>query len=76
LADADKEHRLREQAVAEQLQTMSAAAGGTYFAFSPSLTVVAFLHLLILSFPAFPVPFVIQDLLGYLCRLCNPTMIH
>jgi hypothetical protein len=30
LADADKEHLLREQAVAERLQTMSATAGGTY----------------------------------------------
>jgi hypothetical protein len=30
LADADKEHHLREQAMAKRLQTMSAAAGGTY----------------------------------------------
>jgi hypothetical protein len=30
LADADKEHLLREQAMAERLHTMSAAAGGTY----------------------------------------------
>jgi hypothetical protein len=75
LADADKEHHLQEQAVAERLQTMSTVAGGTYFAFSPSSTAVAFLHLLRLSFPAFPVPFVIQDSPGYLCRLCNPAMI-
>jgi hypothetical protein len=33
LADAKKEHRLREQAVAERLQTMSTAAEGTYSAF-------------------------------------------
>jgi hypothetical protein len=33
LADAEKEHRLQEQAVAEQLQTMSTAAEGTYSAF-------------------------------------------
>jgi hypothetical protein len=30
LADANKEHLQREQAVAERLHTMSAAAGGTY----------------------------------------------
>jgi hypothetical protein len=30
LADANKEHLQREQAVAEWLHTMSAAAGGTY----------------------------------------------
>jgi hypothetical protein len=30
LADADKEHRLREQVVAERLQTMSTAARGTH----------------------------------------------
>jgi hypothetical protein len=30
LADANKEHLLREQAIAERLQTMAAAAGGTY----------------------------------------------
>jgi hypothetical protein len=34
LADAEKEHRLREQAVAERLQAMSTAAEGTYSAFS------------------------------------------
>jgi hypothetical protein len=42
LADADKEHHLREQAVAEWLQTMSTAAKGTY---SPC----PFLRLLLLS---------------------------
>jgi hypothetical protein len=30
LADANKEHLQREQAVAERLHTMSATAGGTY----------------------------------------------
>jgi hypothetical protein len=30
LADANKEHLQREQAVAEWLNTISAAAGGTY----------------------------------------------
>jgi hypothetical protein len=33
LADAEKEHRLREQAMAERLQTMSTATEGTHFAF-------------------------------------------
>jgi hypothetical protein len=28
-----------------------------------------------LSFPFFPVPFVVQDLPGCLCRLCNRAMI-
>jgi hypothetical protein len=45
LADAEKEHCLREQAMAERLQTMSTAAEGTYFAFSPSSTAVCFLLL-------------------------------
>jgi hypothetical protein len=31
LTDANKEHLQREQAVAERLNTMSAAAGGTYY---------------------------------------------
>jgi uncharacterized protein YlxW (UPF0749 family) len=33
LADANKEHLQREQAVAERLNTMSAAAGGTHYTF-------------------------------------------
>jgi hypothetical protein len=33
LADANKEHLQREQAVAERLNTMSAAAGGIYYTF-------------------------------------------
>jgi hypothetical protein len=34
LADAEKEHHLREQTMAEGLQAMSTAAEGTYSAFS------------------------------------------
>jgi hypothetical protein len=45
LADAMREHHLREEAVAERLQTMSTAAEGTHFALSPSLTPVCFLIL-------------------------------
>jgi hypothetical protein len=33
LADANKEHLQREQAVTERLNMMSAAAGGTYYTF-------------------------------------------
>jgi hypothetical protein len=33
LANANKEHLQREQAVAERLNQMSAAAGGTYYNF-------------------------------------------
>jgi uncharacterized protein YgbK (DUF1537 family) len=45
LADAEKEHHLQEQAMAERLQTMCTAAEGTYFAFSPSSTAICFLVL-------------------------------
>jgi hypothetical protein len=45
LADVEKEHHLREQAVAERLQTMSTAAESTRFALSPSSTAVCFLVL-------------------------------
>jgi hypothetical protein len=41
LADANKEHLQREQVVAERLNTMSAAAGGTYL--SCSLLLLLFL---------------------------------
>jgi hypothetical protein len=76
LADAEKEHRLREHAMAERLQMMSTAAEGTHFAFPLLRLLVCFLILLLkLSFPAFPVSFVIQDSPGYLCRLYSPTMI-
>jgi hypothetical protein len=33
MTDANKEHLQREQAVAERLNTISAAAGGTYYTF-------------------------------------------
>jgi hypothetical protein len=51
LADANKEHAQREQAVAERLRTMSTAAEGKYFALSSILTFVALLYLLTLFFP-------------------------
>jgi hypothetical protein len=40
LADANKEHAQREQAVAERLRTMSTSAEGKYFALSSILTSV------------------------------------
>jgi hypothetical protein len=51
LSDANKEHLQREQAVAEQLNTMSAAAGGTHCTFLLPLLfdLLAFLYLLIYS---------------------------
>jgi hypothetical protein len=52
LADANKEHLQREQVVAERLNTMSAAAGGTYFALFSFSATVNFLYSLIFPFPS------------------------
>jgi hypothetical protein len=52
LAYANKEHLQREQALAEHLNTMSAAAGGACYTIFPSSVIVVFLHLLKFSFPA------------------------
>jgi hypothetical protein len=51
LSDADKEHLQREQAVAERLNTMSAAPGGTHCTFLLLLLfdLLVFLYLLIYS---------------------------
>jgi hypothetical protein len=62
LADANKEHIQREQAVTEHLCTMSAAAEGKHFALSFTSTPVVLLYLLILSFPFFLCPLL-------LCRI-------
>jgi hypothetical protein len=51
LANANKEHIQREQAVTERLCTMSAAAEGKHFALSFTSTPVTLLYLLTLSFP-------------------------
>jgi hypothetical protein len=56
LADANKEHTQREQAVTERLRRMSAAAEGKHFALSFILTPVTLLYLLILFFPFFLCP--------------------
>jgi hypothetical protein len=68
LADANKEHSQREQAVTERLRTMSAAAEGKY-SFCPFLsTSVAFLHLLMFPFPSF-------SLSRLLCRIYRGVFI-
>jgi uncharacterized membrane protein YdbT with pleckstrin-like domain len=72
LADANKEHAQREQAVAERLRTMSAAAEGKCFTLFSISTSVALLYLLTLFSPF--LSFIVQYLPGYLCRPCNRTM--
>jgi hypothetical protein len=76
LADASKEHAQREQAMAERLRTMSAAAEGKDFALSSIFTHVA-LFVLADAFLSFSPPsyFVVHDLLGYPRRPCNRAMI-
>jgi hypothetical protein len=76
LADANKEHAQQEQAVAERLCTMSAAAEGKDFALSSISTPVA-LFVLVDAFLSFsPLSsFVVQDLPGYPRRPCNRAMI-
>jgi hypothetical protein len=71
LADASKEHAQREQAVAERLQTMSAATESKYLALSSlfdfcCIIALADTFLLFFSF--------MQDLPGYLRRPCKWTM--
>jgi hypothetical protein len=76
LADANKEHAQREQAVAEHLCTMSAAAEGKDFALSSISTHVALFVLAdaFLSFSSLS-SFVVKDLAGYPRRPCNRAMI-
>jgi hypothetical protein len=76
LADANKDHAQQEQAVAERLHTMSAAAESKCFALSPIFdfccTVVR--ADIFLLFFLFYLLCVMQDLLGYLRRPCIRTM--
>jgi hypothetical protein len=76
LADANKEHAQREQAVAERLHTMSAAAEGKDFALS-SISTHVVLFVLADAFLSFsPLSsFVVQDLPGCPRRPCNWAMI-
>jgi hypothetical protein len=73
LADANKEHAQREQAVTERLHMMSATAEGKHFALSSISTLLYFADAF-LSFSPLP-SFVVQDLPGYLHRPCNRAMI-
>jgi hypothetical protein len=71
LADTNKEHSQREQAVAERLQTMSAAVESKYLALSSlfdfcCIVALADTFLLFFSF--------MQDLPGYLRRPYKRTM--
>jgi CHASE3 domain sensor protein len=52
LANANKEHLQQEQAVAERLNQMSAAAGGTYYIFFHFVGFLALLCLPMYSFSA------------------------
>jgi hypothetical protein len=52
LANANKEHLQREQAVAERQNQMSAVAGGTYYNFFHFVDSLALLCLLMYSFSA------------------------
>jgi hypothetical protein len=67
LAEANKEHALREQAVAERLHTMSTAAESKFFDFCcigvPIVTYLFFSFLFVQNSP------------GCLRRLCKQTMI-
>jgi hypothetical protein len=76
LADTNKEHAQREQAVAERLRTMSAAAEGRDFALSSISTPVALFALAdaFLSFSPLS-SFVVQGLPWYPRRPCNRVMI-
>jgi hypothetical protein len=76
LANANKDHAQREQAVAERLHTMSTAAERKRFALSPIFDFCC----TVVHADIFPPSFlfyllcVVQNLLGYLHRPCNRTM--
>jgi hypothetical protein len=73
LGTAKKEHLQREQAPAERLNQMSAAAGGTYYTFFHFVGFLALLCLLMYSF--FAVSLVLQNIVKCLHRLCSLTKI-
>jgi hypothetical protein len=77
LADANKEHLQREQAMTERLNAMSAAAGGTYCTLLLLLLLICLfsytcLYILLLPLSVF---LVLQNTLECLHRLCNQTAI-
>jgi hypothetical protein len=79
LADANKEHIQREQAVAERLNAMSAAAGGTCYTLFLLLLLLFCLLSCTLSdifpFCYFSISLVLQNIPRFLCRLRNQAMI-
>jgi hypothetical protein len=74
LADADKEHAQQEQAVAEHLHTMSTTAESRCFSLSSFFDFRCTVVLVDAFFSSFLL-FIVQDLLGYLHRPCQQTMI-
>jgi hypothetical protein len=76
LANPNKEHVQREQAVAEWLNQMSAAAGGTsytFFHFVDFLALLCFADVFL--FCCFAISFVLQNIVKYLRQLCSLTKI-
>jgi hypothetical protein len=69
LADANKEHSQREQAMTEHLCMMSSAAEGKYSLCPFLSTSVAFLHLLMFPFPSF-------SLSHLLCRIYRGVFVN
>jgi hypothetical protein len=78
LADANKEHLQREQAIAERLNTMSAAARGACYILFLLVLFIWFASLLfseIVFFCYFSAPLVLQNSSMFHCRLRNLAMI-
>jgi septal ring factor EnvC (AmiA/AmiB activator) len=74
LADANKEHIQRDQAVTECLNRMSALAGGKYHALPFFVELRKFIYLLICTFPLSSPPWLFVEHTGCLRNLCSRTM--
>jgi hypothetical protein len=72
LADAEKKHRLREQAMAERLQTMSTAAEGTYSAFPLFRLPFIFLYFAKIFLPCFSCSFYYTGFTGVSLSALQP----
>jgi hypothetical protein len=76
LANANKEHLQREQAVAKRQNQISAAAGGTYYNFlSFCRFSCSFMLADMFLFCCLVFPWLLQNIVKCLHRLCNQTMI-
>jgi hypothetical protein len=75
LADANKDHAQREQAVAERLHTMSTAAESKCFTLPSIFDFCCTVVLAEIFLFLFYLLCVVQDLPGYLRRPCHRTMI-